>query len=177
MGFLLRFFALSFKIRERHFLRNKFIKALREKIKEQFLVDPYTLIPKQSEVELIKSDEFSLYIVNKHALLIEFKDILLPSLHSLLENKLNLPTITVDKGAVPYVTKGAHIMAPGIMKVDPIIKEGTFVAIIDETHHKPLAIGKAVLDADEIQKSGKGKAVHNLHYIGDKIWSFVKQLE
>ena len=168
---------MAFKIRERHFLRSKLIKQLRKIIEKKFLLDPYTLIPKQNQVELIKFDEISLYVVNGVVLFIEFEDVLVPSIQAMLKNKINLPKVVIDKGAIPYVTKGAHIMVPGITKVDPEIKKDMYVVIIDETHNKPLTIGKALMAADEIKNTNKGKAVQNLHYVGDKIWNFIKHLQ
>ncbi|MHA1377680.1 MAG: DUF1947 domain-containing protein [Candidatus Helarchaeota archaeon] len=168
---------MTFKIRERHFLKNKVIKNLRAIVKNKFLLDPYTLLPKQCQVELIKSDEISLYVINGNVLFIKFKDKLLPSINAMLKNLITLPKVTIDKGAIPYITNGAHIMSPGITKIDPTIKKDQFVVIIDEFHNKPLAIGRALQDAEAIKKTEKGKVIENLHYVGDKIWNFIKQLE
>lgn len=149
---------------------------MKEEIKENFSVDPDAIIPKQSQIEFIKSDEIILYIVNKEALFIRFNDVLLPSIQAILNNIITLPKVTIDKGAIPYIIKGAHIMVPGIIEIDPEVKKDSFVVIVDETHKKPIAIGKVVMDIDEIKKSNKGKAIENLHYVGDKIWNFLKQL-
>ena len=168
---------MSFKIRERHFLKNKIIKQLREKIRNEFKLDPLTLLPKQCQVELIKSDEISLYVVNDSVLFIEFKENLLPSINAMLKNLLKLPKVVIDKGAVPYVTNGANVMAPGITEIDPDIKKDTYVVIEDEKFNKPLAIGRALKDAEEINRNKKGKVIENLHFVGDKVWDFIKQLE
>ncbi|NVM03369.1 MAG: DUF1947 domain-containing protein [Candidatus Helarchaeota archaeon] len=168
---------MTFKIRERHFLRSKLIKQLRETIKNKFLLEPDLLIPKNSQVELIKSDEINLYVVNKQVMFIEFKEELLPSIQAMIRDLIILPKVTVDKGAIPYVTKGAQVMVPGITEVDPNIKNGDYVVIVDETHNKPIAIGIALMDSEQIKNSNKGKAIQNLHYVGDKIWTFIKQLD
>ncbi len=168
---------MTFKIHERHFLRSKIIKKLRETIKKKFFLDPELLIPKNSQVELIKSDEINLYVINKQVLFIKFEDELLPSIQAMIEDLIILPKITVDKGAIPYVTKGAQVMVPGITEVDPKIQKGDYVVIVDEIHDKPIAIGIALMDSEQIKSSNKGKAIQNLHYVGDKIWTFIKQLE
>ena len=80
--------------------------------------------------------------------------------------------VQVDMGAVPFVCNGANIMAAGINAVSPEIVKGQYIWIRDENHQKPLAVGKALLDADEILHSNQGKAVEALHYIGDKIWEY-----
>ncbi|MFX1450619.1 MAG: DUF1947 domain-containing protein [Promethearchaeota archaeon] len=168
---------MTFKIRERHFLKSKLIKQLQDKVQKNFLLDPYTIIPKNSQIEYIRGEELAIYAINKRVMFIEFKDTLLPSLQAMIEDLITLPKVTVDKGAIPYVTKGAQIMVPGITKVDPEIKKGDYVVIIDEIYNKPIAIGKSLMDSEEIESLNKGKAVKNLHYVGDKIWNFIKQLE
>ena len=84
---------------------------------------------------------------------------------------LGLNYITVDKGAISFVIKGADIMRPGITKIDEGISIGDIVIIIDETHSKPLAIGKSLMDSDNLKSSTSGKVIKNLHYVGDEIWN------
>ena len=44
--------------------------------------------------------------------------------------------------------------------------------IREENHHKPLGVGRALLDSNVILESKQGKAIKALHYIGDKIWEY-----
>jgi PUA domain protein len=74
-------------------------------------------------------------------------------------------------GAVPYVTNGADVMAPGITEITPGLKIGTFVTIVDENFGKSLAIGELLKDSDEILETKKGKVIKNLHFVNDDIWS------
>jgi PUA domain protein len=60
-------------------------------------------------------------------------------------------------------------MAPGIVEVDDF-DEGALVVIRDVVHGKALAIGKAIRSSTEIESSKQGKAIQNLHYVGDKLW-------
>ncbi|HEB37241.1 MAG TPA: hypothetical protein ENI14_01070, partial [Thermoplasmatales archaeon] len=39
-------------------------------------------------------------------------------------------------------------------------------------HSTPLASGIALLDGSEMIKSSSGKAVKNLHHVGDTLWKF-----
>ena len=94
------------------------------------------------------------------------------SVRGLLSNMPENGWVQVDMGAVPFVCNGANIMAAGINAVSPEIAKGQYIWIRDENHQKPLAVGKALLDADEILHSNQGKAVEALHYIGDKIWEY-----
>lgn len=77
--------------------------------------------------------------------------------------------VTVDMGAVKFVTNGADIMAPGIVEADPALQTGDWCWIRDERNKQPLAIGRALVPGTAMVR-GKGKAVRNLHYVGDKLW-------
>jgi PUA-domain protein len=77
--------------------------------------------------------------------------------------------VTVDMGAVRFVTNGADVMGPGIVEADAGIKEGDWVWVRDERNRKPLAVGKALVAGPAMVK-GKGKCVKSVHYLGDKLW-------
>lgn len=77
--------------------------------------------------------------------------------------------VTVDMGAVRFVTNGADVMAPGIVEADPNLKEGEWCWIRDERNKKPLAVGKALVPGQAMVR-GKGKAVRSIHHLGDKLW-------
>ena len=79
--------------------------------------------------------------------------------------------VVVDKGAIRFVSNGADIMAPGIVEADPEIKEGDFVIIVEETHRKPLAIGKALMEGQQMVDADSGKAIKSITYVGDKLWN------
>ncbi len=96
----------------------------------------------------------------------------LPHLKFILTNCF-LKRITVDKGAIPFVVKGADIMRPGIVAVDEGIAVNELVVIIDQTHSKPIAIGKALFSTADMFALKSGKCIQNLHFIGDKAWQIV----
>lgn len=79
--------------------------------------------------------------------------------------------VTVDMGAVRFVTNGADIMAPGITEADPALEEGDWCWIRDEKNHQPLAIGRCLMSGPDMTEAGKGKAVAMVHHIGDKLWN------
>ena len=83
--------------------------------------------------------------------------------------------IIVDKGAIRFVTNAADVMRPGITHIEPSIKKGDIVVIVDENHDRALAIGKAMLNADQMQETKTGKVVKNLHTIQDNVWKFAKE--
>lgn len=80
--------------------------------------------------------------------------------------------VTVDMGAVRFVTNGADVMGPGVVDADPAIVPGDLVWVRDERNKKPLGVGQALADAATLKAKTKGKQVRALYYVGDKAWSF-----
>ncbi len=85
------------------------------------------------------------------------------------------PYVMVDMGAVKFMCKGANVMRPGIKKYSKFQKDN-IVCIIEESHHKFLAVGKTLVSSDEMSNMEKGEVVKNLHYISDKFWEIGKTL-
>ncbi len=79
--------------------------------------------------------------------------------------------VTVDAGAVSFVSNGADVMRPGIVEVDDDIEPGDLVAIAEETHGKVLAIGRATEPSNEMLGES-GKVVESIHYVGDDLYEF-----
>ena len=79
--------------------------------------------------------------------------------------------VTVDTGAISFVSDGADIMRPGITEADDDISEGDLVAINEETHGKFLAIGRAMADGDDMVGES-GKVVKSIHHVGDDLFEF-----
>ena len=63
-------------------------------------------------------------------------------------------------------------MSPGIVAADDDIDVGDIVLIVDETHHKPLAIGVSLITGPEMVENNSGKAIETKHFVGDEIWNF-----
>jgi PUA domain protein len=80
-------------------------------------------------------------------------------------------TVTVDAGAVSFVSNGADIMRPGIVEADDAIAAGDLIVIVEETHGKALAVGRALVDADELL-GDSGKVVESVHHVGDDLYEF-----
>jgi len=79
--------------------------------------------------------------------------------------------VTVDAGAVSFVSDGADVMRPGIVEADDAIEAGDLVAINEESHGKFLAIGRAqVAGSDMVGDSGK--VVTSIHHVGDDLFEF-----
>jgi PUA-domain protein len=92
------------------------------------------------------------------------------SVRGLLAYKPAARFVTVDMGAVRFVTNGADVMAPGIVEADPSLQPGDWCWVRDERNKQPLAVGKALVPASAMVR-GKGKAVKSVHWLGDKVWT------
>jgi PUA domain protein len=79
-------------------------------------------------------------------------------------------------GAVPYVCKGANIMAPGIKRIEGEFSKNNIVSVVDEKHGKPIAVGEILYNAEEAKNVKQGIVVKNLYYVGDKTWNLLKEL-
>ncbi|MGA9189415.1 MAG: RNA-binding protein [Methanosarcina sp.] len=122
-------------------------------------------------LEKITLEEYSLILVDGKPLLFEVEGHLFPTVRGALEMGLQKRIVAVDKGAIRFVSNGADIMAPGVVEADSEIKEGDLVIIVEETHRKPLAIGKALMEGPQMVEANSGKAIKSITYVGDKLWN------
>lgn len=153
------------KIRKRYYLQKKKLKKVKKELGEYS-----TLISPKSKVEILESDLYDIILIDGRPLIMFIGETPFPTIKGALELEITEKYVVVDMGAVKFVAKGADIMNPGIVDADSGIHEGDFVIVIDETHKKPLAIGKALIPGQEMVEKNEGKAVMAIHYIGDKLW-------
>tara|TARA_B100000902_G_scaffold22557_6_gene27267 strand:- start:7959 stop:8462 length:504 start_codon:yes stop_codon:yes gene_type:complete len=99
------------------------------------------------------------------------EEITFPTLRGILRWNLEKKWCAVDRGAIPFLMNGADCMAAGIQIVDPVVERGDLVWVRDEEHGKPIAIGWALMDAEKMDQSTKGKSIRTIHWIGDDLWS------
>lgn len=125
---------------------------------------------KNSKFETANIDNFNVILVNGKVLLFSIDGEYFPTVRGVLELELAKYVVIVDAGAVRFVVNGADIMCPGIVSADPDIMKGDLVIIKEETHGKPLAIGRALISG-EAMTADSGKAIKSLHYVGDKLWN------
>jgi len=77
--------------------------------------------------------------------------------------------VTVDAGAIEFVSNGADVMRPGIVTADEGIEAGDLLVINEGSHGKFLAVGRALVDGTEM--AGKeGRVVESLHHVGDDLY-------
>lgn len=85
------------------------------------------------------------------------------------------PFVMVDMGAVKFMCNGANVMRPGIRKYSEFSKD-QIVCVIEESKHKFLAVGRALVNSSELENMQKGEVVKNIHYISDKFWETSKTI-
>ena len=166
-------------IKHRHFIQKSQIKELQDDILTQYDEEFVSQIfPKKARIEVIQTDAGdTLYAVNNVLKLWKSKEGYIPVLTLLLNRQVEMKKIVVDKGAIRFVTNAADVMRPGVTKIDPSIKKGDIVVIVDENHDRALAIGKSMLDAKQMEETSSGKVVKNLHTIQDDVWKFEKEFK
>jgi PUA domain protein len=79
--------------------------------------------------------------------------------------------VTVDSGAISFVSDGANVMRPGIVEATDDIEPGDLVVVVEAQHGKALAVGRAETDGDDMV-GDSGKVVESLHHVGDDLYEF-----
>jgi len=149
------------KLRNRHRLRRKEIKRLRE--------EAGTLLSEVDSLEEAEMEDGTVVYLSGDSIILARKGSdLFPTLRSPILD--SLPSIIIDMGAIPHICNGADVMAPGVVEVKEDFEAGDLVVVRDERHGKALAIGKALVDSGELRSLKRGKVVENLHYVGDRLW-------
>jgi PUA-domain protein len=162
------FLGVCFKLkaRKRYHLKKKKLKEMQKTLGEYAY-----LIPSKGKIEVLETSAQEIILINGQPLIMIMDDEPFPTLKGALQLQIKSRYVVVDMGAVKFMAKGADVMSPGITEADPNIKEGDLVIVVDETHHKPLAVGRSLISGEEMVKNTEGKAVKTLHHIGDKIWN------
>jgi len=79
--------------------------------------------------------------------------------------------VTVDSGAISFVSDGANVMRPGIVDATDDIETDDLVVVVEETHDKALAVARADTGGDDMI-GDEGKVLENLHHVGDDLYEF-----
>jgi PUA-domain protein len=164
------------KKRRRHFLKEKEAKRFLLEASKTLGIDIEQLLGSKTGVEVNETETADIFILNGRSLLAKSKGMLFPTL-SFKELFSIIPKVVVDMGAVPYVCKGADVMAPGVVAIKGEFEEKELLLVVDERHGKPLAVGVALLSSETMKSVNVGKIVKNLHYVGDKLWNYMRVLD
>lgn len=158
----------------RHFLKEKEVRRLLADFSQKLKVKTEQLFGPKPHIEQAEIHGTEIFIVNGKPLIARSNELLFPTL--MFEEIFHLlPKIVVDMGAVPHICNGAHVMAPGIVRIKGDFQEKDILIILDERHEKPLAIGVALLNSKTAKTLKHGKMAKNIHFVGDKLWDSLKK--
>ena len=155
------------RIRKRKRMREKEIKAVVEELDAVFGIPTFT---EKDPLDIAAGPDFGLLFCGSDILGMIYEGKPFLTVRGLHKFRPERRFVTVDMGAVKFVTNGADVMGPGITEADDGISEGDLVWIRDEKNRRPLAVGVALRDTEGIRMKDKGKTVMMLHYVGDKLW-------
>ena len=128
-------------IRKRKRMRSKEVKALAKEIEDVMGVPVFS---EEDGVDMAESTDYNLIFVKSDILGLVYEG------RGILKYRPDRRAVTVDMGAVPYVTNGADVMGPGITAADPDIVEGDMVWIRDARNGAPLAVGVALRSGEAL---------------------------
>lgn len=156
-------------VSKRSTLNRKKWEHFAQKIRESLRGIQYDLPRGAVSTEVVNTKKSRIFFLNREPLFVERKSRIVPSLIN--EEVLSkLPAVIVDQGAVPFLCAGANVMAPGIRQVEGEFSPGQLVVVREERFYKSLIVGSAIVGSEEMKIQPKGKAIENIHYIGDEAW-------
>lgn len=145
-------------------LRKKTAKEVSRKLEETSGVEI------TGDMDRVKIDGNVVILVDQEPIIIEHDGRYYLTVYGALKYRPIKWKVMVDQGAMSFVMNGADVMKPGIVQVDDNVRKDDFVYITVEGKDTPIAIGTALVDAEEM-KQGAGKAIKNLHHLKDKVWN------
>ncbi|GGL33800.1 RNA-binding protein [Halarchaeum grantii] len=156
------------EVSSRHHLRSDDVRELNENLDAILGV---TLDADSYELVEFKDEARDVVLVDGEPLAAYFDDEPFLTVRGANAHPPERGVVTVDAGAVSFVSDGADVMRPGITAADDSIDEGDLVIIVEETHGKALAVGRALVDGAEMS-GDSGKVVESLHHVGDELFDF-----
>jgi len=156
------------QVKSRHHLRADAVEDLETALAEQLGVELDADTYEKVELE---GSEFDLVLVDGELAVVYVDDEPFLTVHGANEYPPSRRIVTVDSGAISFVSDGADVMRPGIVEATDDIEAGDLVAIAEENHGKVLAIGRARTSGDDMV-GDEGKVVDSIHHVGDDLYEF-----
>ncbi|MEF8808768.1 RNA-binding protein [Natronomonas sp.] len=155
-------------VKSRHHLRSDEISELEDALAEKLGVDL-----DGDSYERVEFDDVDreVVLVDGDPLVASFDGELFLTVVGANEHPPENHVVTVDSGAISFVSDGANIMRPGITEATDDIEPGDLVIVVEENHGKALAVGRAEAAGDDMV-GDSGKVVENLHHVGDELYDF-----
>ncbi len=161
---------MTIKFYTKHAISKKERKKLAMRLRDALGDPAQRKVLEADKVEVAKTkDGLVLYYIDEVPLFVELEGRIIPTVLGAQLGACSSPYVVVDAGAVPHILNGADVMVPGIVSIKGDFREGAIVIVVDEKK-RVLAVGTALMSSDRIRQEKKGKAIKNLHYVGDKLW-------
>lgn len=156
------------EVKSRHHLRSDAIATIEAALRDQLgvTIDGETY----ERVELEDSD-WEIVLVDGDPLVVYVDGDPFVTVQGANELQPDRGVVTVDAGAVQFVSDGADVMRPGIVDADESIEAGDLVVINEESHGKYLAIGRSRVDGEDLL-GDEGKVIDTIHHVGDDLFGF-----
>ena len=155
------------RIKKRKRMRGKDIKAISSELEAALGVQVFK---EDDPVDMAESSDFNLLFVGNDILGLVYEGRPFLTVRGVIRYKPVNRFVTVDMGAVPFITNGADCMGPGIVEADESISSGDLVWIRDVKNRMPLAVGVSERSGSELTQKKPGKAIKNIHNVGDRLW-------
>ena len=159
----------------RYMLKSKESKQILDEASQKLKLKLEEIFGTKVNVEVVEAEFGDLFLVDGKPILFRMGDSILPTLSNTLITS-QLPKAIVDMGAIRFVCNGADVMAPGIVRYEGTFNKGDILVVVDVTHGKLLALGEALINAEEAKTTKQGPVIKSKHYVSDKIWNFAKTL-
>ena len=164
--------ANEWSIRKRRPVRRKHIAPLLKQLETDLEID---LNVDGAFLEMATYGPWTMVFVDRTPIVIEVLDddgnrCVFLTLRGFLQHTDSRKWVEVDHGAIPFLMNGADCMVAGVHDAEASITTGDLVWIRDMTHKRPLALGWALNNADELTAQTQGKGIKTLHWVGDELW-------
>ncbi|AXR77079.1 RNA-binding protein [Natrarchaeobaculum sulfurireducens] len=156
------------QVKSRHHLRSDAVSEL-----EDALTDGLGVVPDGDAYERVEFEEtdWEVVLIDGEPQVAYFDDEPFLTVRGANAYEPDRRVVTVDTGAISFVSDGADVMRPGITEATEDIEPDDLVVIAEETHGKMLAIGRARVNGEEMV-GDEGKVVDSLHHVGDDLYEF-----
>jgi PUA domain protein len=160
---------------KRYFLKAKEARVILREASANLKINLEKEFGADAKIELVEIDFGEFFLINGKPLLFKIEGNILPTL-IFKEVLASAPRVVVDMGAVPHICNGADVMAPGVVRFEGSFSKGDLVFVVDEKYGKPIAVGEIAYSNTEAAEIKHGAVVKNLHFVGDKIWNYLKKI-
>jgi predicted RNA-binding protein (TIGR00451 family) len=164
--------ASDWSIRKRRPVRRKNIAPLLKTLEHDLNID---LNVDGAFLEMAEYGPWTMVFVDRVPLVIELLNeaeerCVFLTLRGFLQHLEALKWVEVDHGAIPFLMNGADCMVAGVHGAETSVEAGDLVWVRDMTHKRPLALGWALSNAEDLVENTKGKGIKTLHWVGDELW-------